>query len=80
MKMHSTRKLVALICFLLLFVGLGVTARAQGIYQGKITGTVASPDGALLPGATVEVSSPGLLGNPIRTAVHIVCSRPFDCT
>ena len=62
MTMHSTRRLVALTCFLLLFVGLGVTARAQGIYQGKITGAVASPDGALLPGATVEISSPGMVG------------------
>ena len=61
MTMHSTRRLVALMCCLLLFVGLGATARAQGIYQGKITGTVASPDGALLPGATVEISSPAMM-------------------
>ncbi len=51
----------------LLLVGVSVeSARAQAIYEGKLIGTVASPDGALVPGATVEVSSPGLQGR--RTA------------
>ena len=40
----------------------GVTARAQGIYEGRITGTVTSEDGIALPGTNVEVSSPGLIG------------------
>ena len=35
---------------------------AQAIHEGKLTGTVASEDGAALPGATVEISSPALLG------------------
>jgi outer membrane receptor protein involved in Fe transport len=66
MAMHSCRRLIALMCYVILLTGLGVSARAQAIYEGKLIGTVASPDGAVLPGATVEVSSPGLLGR--RTA------------
>ncbi len=62
MTMHSGRRLVALICFLLLFAGLGGTVRAQAIHEGKVTGTVASVDGAGIPGATVEISSPALMG------------------
>src|SRR5260221_2339941 len=62
MTMHSGRRLVALICLLLLFAGLGGTVRAQAIHEGKVTGTVASVDGAGIPGATVEISSPALMG------------------
>src|SRR5688572_17940218 len=43
---------------------VGVSARpgyAQAVYEGKITGTVASDDGLALPGATVEVSSAALI-------------------
>ncbi|HVO12926.1 MAG TPA: TonB-dependent receptor [Vicinamibacteria bacterium] len=61
MTMHSRRKLVGLISSLVLLAGLCVAARAQGIYEGRITGTVSSADGAVLPGATVEVSSPALM-------------------
>jgi hypothetical protein len=49
-------------CFTLLLVGASVrSARAQSILDGKATGTVTSEDGAPLPGATVEISSPSLL-------------------
>jgi outer membrane receptor protein involved in Fe transport len=61
MTMHLRTRLIAVTCFVLLLVGLGAAARAQGIYEGKVTGTVASPDGAVLPGATVEISSPALM-------------------
>jgi hypothetical protein len=50
-------------CFSLLVVGVGVrSVHAQAILEGKVTGTVTSEDGALLPGAIVEISSPALLG------------------
>ena len=38
--------------------------RAQAIHEGKLTGTVAGEDRAVIPGATVEISSPALLGGP----------------
>ena len=67
MMMRAGRRFLAVTCCSLLFVGLGVTVRAQGIYQGKITGAVTSADGALLPGATVEISSPSMMAG-IRSA------------
>jgi hypothetical protein len=42
-----------------------IGARAQGTQTGTLTGMVASPDGAALPGVTVTVSSPALVG--VRT-------------
>ncbi len=56
------------ICVCLLLVGVGVrSVRAQAILEGKLTGTVLSEDGATLPGATVEISSPALLGTRSAT-------------
>jgi hypothetical protein len=53
---------------LLLLVGVGVqSVRAQAILEGKVTGTVTSEDGEPLPGATVEISSPALLGTRSTT-------------
>ena len=50
------------VCLTLLLVGVNVrSVRAQAILEGKVTGTVTSEDGAPLPGATVEISSPALL-------------------
>ena len=61
--MQLRRHSLAAMCFSLLVVGVGVrSAHAQAILEGKMTGTVTSEDGALLPGATVEISSPALLG------------------
>jgi hypothetical protein len=42
-------------------------AAAQGLQTGNLSGTVTSADGMTLPGATVTVSSPALIGT--RTAV-----------
>jgi Carboxypeptidase regulatory-like domain/TonB dependent receptor-like, beta-barrel/TonB-dependent Receptor Plug Domain len=62
MTMHSRGRLVGLACASLLFAGLGATsARAQAILEGKLTGTILDSGGAVLPGATVEVSGPALL-------------------
>ena len=55
-------------CISILLVGVGVrSVRAQAILEGKATGTVTSEDGAPLPGATVEISSPSLLGGKRST-------------
>jgi carboxypeptidase family protein/TonB-dependent receptor-like protein len=63
MTLYGLRRVAAVTAFSLVLAGLGVSsARAQGIYQGKITGALAGPDGGLLPGATVEISSPGMMG------------------
>ncbi len=54
--------------FSLLLVGVGArSVRAQAILEGKATGTVMSDDGAPLPGATVEITSPSLLGGKRST-------------
>lgn len=63
MIMHSGTKLVAATCLSLLFVGASAPpVRAQAIHEGKLTGTVAGEDQAVIPGATVEIVSPALMG------------------
>src|SRR4029453_10780622 len=42
------------------------TGSAQGL-PGAIVGTVKDPDGAVVPGATVRLSSPALLGGGLQT-------------
>jgi hypothetical protein len=49
-----------------LVLALAAPASGQGLQTGIITGTVTTPDGLSLPGATVTVSSPALQGT--RTA------------
>jgi hypothetical protein len=56
---------IALTISFLLVAGVE-SVRAQSVLDGKATGTVTSEDGAPLPNATIEVSSPSLLGT--RTA------------
>jgi hypothetical protein len=54
--------------FFLFFCFLCATSvAAQAIQQGKLTGSVAGEDRAVIPGATVEISSPALLGGPRTT-------------
>lgn len=49
-------------CFSLLILGVGPRfTHAQSISEGKITGTITSEDGAVLPGVTVEIASPALI-------------------
>lgn len=53
---------------LLLLVGVTVPpVGAQAVHEGKVTGTVLSEDGVALPGATVEISSPALVGGSRST-------------
>ena len=60
---YSATKLVALVCFSLFLSALCArSVHAQAIHEGKLTGTVTQEDGAVLPGATVDISGPQLLG------------------
>src|SRR6476660_302019 len=66
---HSATRLVALVCISLFLAALCARAvHAQAIHEGKLTGTVTQEDGAVLPGATVDISGPQLLGGK-RSAV-----------
>ena len=66
-RAHTTLTVRGALCALALtLVGLG-TARAQGVQTGQISGAVKSEDGLPLPGATVTIKSPNLLG--ARSAV-----------
>jgi len=42
-------------------------ARAQSILEGKITGTISDDKGEPLPGVTVEITSPILMGKRSTT-------------
>ena len=65
---HSATRLVALVCFSLFLNALCARSmHAQAIHEGKLTGTVTQEDGAVLPGATVDISSPQLLGGKRST-------------
>ena len=57
------RALMALVCVLLLVP----VVRAQSILDGKIVGTITDDKGEALPGATLEITSPALIGK--RSAV-----------
>src|SRR4030043_1320235 len=62
--MHKARKIALLFSFLGIFlvvVSVNV-ARAQSILEGKITGTITDDKGEPLPGATVEATSPAMIG------------------
>ena len=62
MTKHSCLRVVTVTCCSLLSFILGATTvRAQAIHEGKLTGTVAGEDRAVIPGATVEISSPALM-------------------
>jgi hypothetical protein len=62
---HSRWKVVVVACCSLFYLAVCATAaRAQAIHEGKLTGTVTQEDQAVIPGATVEISSPALLGGP----------------
>ena len=62
--MLKGRKLLFAACFLgfLLVVVNASVVRAQSILEGKITGTITDDKGEPLPGATVEATSPAMMG------------------
>jgi hypothetical protein len=61
------RRLPILAILCLLLVGAG-TAMAQTATTGQLSGQVVGDDGSALPGVTVTVSSPALIGGP-RTVI-----------
>src|SRR5688572_16097199 len=65
---------LALVAVVLGAFGLGTNAYAQGAVQGTIAGVVRDTSGAVLPGVTVEASSPVLIEKS-RTAVSDATGR-----
>ena len=65
MTRHRTITCLALSLFIVL--GLFLTAQAQSILEGKLSGTIIDDQGAPLPGVTLEITSPALMGK--RTTV-----------
>ena len=55
--------------------GTGKEVIAQAIHEGKLTGHVSGENGSTLPGTTVEVSSPQLLGGKRSTTTSVDCRR-----
>jgi outer membrane receptor protein involved in Fe transport len=67
--MHKIKKCLfagCLLAGLLAFLSVDLV-QAQSILEGKITGTITDDQGEILPGATVEITSPTLMGK--RSAV-----------
>ena len=58
MKLQRNARLVTVLCLLL----LPATAWAQGSGNASIAGVVKDATGAVMPGVTVEASSPALIG------------------
>jgi hypothetical protein len=67
--MHRARKFLFVACFFtFIFAVVNVSVvGAQSILEGKISGTITDDNGEILPGATVEITSPALMGK--RSAV-----------
>lgn len=62
------RRALTATCLAFLLVGVTVTSGyAQAVHDGKVTGTVLSEDAVALPGATVEIASPALVGGKRST-------------
>jgi len=62
--MQMRKKILFIACFLVLFltaVSMNLV-QAQSVLEGKLTGTVADDQGELLPGATVEITGPSIMG------------------
>jgi hypothetical protein len=55
-------KLRAVVLVLVALVGLGTTPALAQLTQGRLAGTVTDAQGAILPGVTVTVTSPSLIG------------------
>jgi hypothetical protein len=49
----------------LALVGFGATPALAQLEQGRLTGIVSDPQGAVLPGVTVTATSPSLIGNQV---------------
>jgi hypothetical protein len=67
--MPQLRKFLFVTCFLILCLTLvnASLVRAQSVLEGKLIGTVTDDKGELLPGVTVEITGPSIMGK--RSAV-----------
>ena len=67
--MHKLKKILSVTCFLFLcFALLNVSVvRAQSVLEGKLTGAITDDKGESLPGVTVEITGPSIMGK--RTAL-----------
>jgi outer membrane receptor protein involved in Fe transport len=65
--MRTSRCILSLTAALMGFLLMNVPAHAQGVQTGTITGQIVDQSDAVLPGATVTVTSPSLQGE--RSAV-----------
>ena len=67
--MHSPKRILSVAClFVLCFAVLSVgVVRAQSVLEGKLTGTITDDKGEALPGVTVEITGPSIMGK--RTAL-----------
>src|ERR1043166_984115 len=61
-------RIVRVVPFVLAALVVAASASAQGVATGSIAGVVKDASGAVLPGVTVEASSPALIEKS-RTAV-----------
>lgn len=62
--MYRAKKFLTAAClsiFVFAVVNVNVV-QAQSVLEGKLTGTVADDSGELLPGATVEITGPSIMG------------------
>jgi hypothetical protein len=58
------KKILPIVCFLALFLtAISVNLiQAQSVLEGKLTGTVTDDQDEILPGATVEITGPSIMG------------------
>ena len=72
-RLHSVCRLFPLVIAVLLAFALPVELSSQGTSTASITGTVTDPTGAVIPGATIELTDPGT-GQTYRTVANQVGS------
>ncbi|MGB6781325.1 MAG: carboxypeptidase-like regulatory domain-containing protein [Terracidiphilus sp.] len=73
MKLNSLWRSIPLAIAVLLALALPVDLRAQASSTASITGSVTDPTGAVIPGATIELSNPGT-GQTYKTVANQVGS------
>jgi hypothetical protein len=59
--MHKTRRIACFLALFLAAVSMNLV-RAQTVLEGKLTGTVTDDKGEFLPGVTVEITGPSIMG------------------